>query len=151
MSIKLDPNSVVDKKFLGIPYELGKRGFDGADCIGVAILWLADQGIQYEYDDSQGPVMAHWWEHNPKRFLDAFLSLGSIIRWPELKKYDCLLLLGDEVSSYPSCMGIMVDDRHFLTSLKDGGSFVSMLSLDWKQKFWSAIRLRKIEESISAR
>lgn len=146
MSIKFNPQSLIDKKFLGIPYKLGAKTFDQADCIGVAILWLKEQGIDYQYDDKQGPVMAHWWEHKPRRFLDAFLTIGNIVKFSELRKYDCILLLGDEQSSFPSCVGIMIDDRHFLTSLESRGSFIDMMSMYWKSKFWSAVRLHRVSE-----
>ncbi len=138
--------SLIDPKFLGIPYKLGGKDCEGADCIGIAILWLREQGVEFDYDDGMGPVMAHWWEHNPRRFLEAFLSLGGILHWPELRKFDCVLLLGDEVSSYPSCLGIMVDNRHLLLSFEKQGSHVSMLNKHWKERFWGAIRLHKVME-----
>lgn len=144
MSIKIDPDMLVDPKFLNIPYVLGGREFSGADCIGVAILWLREQGIEYDYDDRQGPVLAHWWEHNPRRFLDAMLAIGEIVRLPDIRRLDCLLFtLGDEGSTFPSCLGVMVDDRHFLVSTRDRGSFVQMINVFWRQKFFTAVRLRK--------
>lgn len=146
MSIKIDPNTFIDPKFIGIPYLLYGKDFGGADCIGAAILYMRSLGIEYEYDDGMGPVMAHWWEHAPKRFLDAFLGQGSIVKFSNLKKHDCLLLFGDEQSTFPSCVGIMVDDRHFLMSLPERGSFVTMLNSFWKEKTFSAIRLHKITE-----
>ncbi len=146
MSVKIDPNTLIDPKFIRIPYVLGGKDFSGADCIGVAILYMRSIGIDYEYDDGMGPIMSHWWEHNPRRFLDAFLSMGTIVRFPQLKKHDCLLLFGAEQSTFPSCVGIMVDDRHFLMAMPERGSFVSMLNLHWKNKMFSAIRLHKITE-----
>lgn len=145
--MRIDPNSLVDKKFIGIPYKLGGKGFDGTDCIGVALLWLWEQGINYEYDDGLGPIMAHWWEKNPRRFLDAFLAQGINVRWPDIRKYDCLLLMDENgLSTLPSCMGVMVDDRHMLVSFEEEGSFVTMLSLHWKNRYFGAIRLHKVLE-----
>ena len=141
-----NPSINYDKKFIGIPYALGGKSFGGADCVGVAILWLKEQGVNLEYDDGMGPVMAHWWEHNPRRFVDAFHQLGNQVKFSELKKYDCLLLIGNEQVLFPSCLGIMVDDRHFLVSMKETGSFVTMLDLHWKSMFWAGIRLHKITE-----
>lgn len=147
MSIKPDPNSLIDKKFIGIPYVLGGREFTGADCIGTAILWLREQGFDYEYDDKQGPVLAHWWEHSPRRFIDAMQQLGSFTRLQELRKYDCLLFtIGDEGATFPSCLGVMIDDRHFLVALKERGSFVQMMDSFWRGKFFAAIRLHKVRE-----
>lgn len=138
--------SVIDPKYLGVPYVLFGKTLAGADCIGMAIMWLAEQGIQEVYDDNTGPMMAHWWENNPRRFLDAFLARGSVVRFQQLKKYDCLLLIGDEQGTFPSCLGIMIDDRHFLTATLKRGSFVAMLDEHWKGKFWSGIRLKSVIE-----
>ena len=149
--LKMDPNTLVDPKFIGIPYALGKSSLEGADCIGLLIMWVRETfGIEYEYDDKQGAVMENWWERNPRRFLDAFLQLGDIVHFHDLKKYDVLMLFGTEQSSYPSCLGIMVDDRHFLMMLEGRGSFVEKLNLYWKSKFFGAIRLHKIKEATGA-
>lgn len=150
MSIKIDPTTLVDPQFIGIPYVLGGKEFTGADCIGVALLYMKSIGVEYEYDDGMGPVMAHWWEHNPRRFVDAFLAQGKLVRFTQLKKYDCLLLFGAEQSTFPSCVGIMVDDRHFLMAIPERGSFVAQLDLFWKNKIFSAIRLHKITEKFGA-
>ena|SRR3990167_10891404 len=143
---KIDPNSLVDPKFIGIPYVLSGKTFEGSDCIGACLLWLKDQGVEYEYDDGMGPIMNHWWEHNPKRFINAFLMAGNIVRFSQLKKYDCVLLLGAEISTFPSCVGVMVDDRHFLMSIPGRGSFVQMMNQFWKLKTVSSIRLHKVIE-----
>lgn len=142
--VKTETNSLIDPKFIGIPYKFKGREFEGADCIGLMILWFREQGIEYEYDDGQGPVMAHWWEHNPRRFLDAYLALGKIVHFQDVKKNDVLLLLGDDLSCFPSCLGVMVDNRHMLVSFEEKGSFVTMLNSHWKKRFFGAIRLHKV-------
>lgn len=147
MSMKIDPSTLVDPKFIGIPYALAGKKFDGADCIGICILWLEEQGLHYEYDDRHGPVLQHWWENNPRRFVNAMNELGTIIKFPELKKYDVILFFGDEpVNRFPTMLGVMVDDRHFLTCTEDRGSAVYMLSLTWKNKFFGCLRLHKAVE-----
>lgn len=146
MSTKINPDALVPAKFLGIPYKLHSKTFEESDCIGLAILWLKEHGLEYEYDDQKGPIMAHWWETQPRRFLDAFLEMGSVVKLSELRKFDCLLLMGEESNTFPSCVGIMVDDRHFMCSLPSRGSFIAMLNMHWKQRFWSAIRLHKVVE-----
>lgn len=148
--IKIDPNALVDPKFIGIPYKLSGKSFEGADCIGAALLWLEDQGVKYEYDDGLGPVMKHWWQTHPRRFLDAFLAQGINVHWPDIKKYDCLLFFGAEQSSLPSCLGIMVDDRHFMIASEERGTFIDILSIEWKRKFWGSIRLHKVVEKFGS-
>lgn len=140
--IRSDPNLLVDPRFVGIPYKIGGKSVAGADCIGVAVMWLETQGIHHEYDDGMGPVMEHWWEHNPQRFAEAMLKIGTMIRLSEVRKYDCLMfVLGNEGNVFPSCLGVMVDDRHFLVSTHERGSFVAMVDTFWKSKFWGAIRI----------
>ena len=39
---EIEPNSLVDPKFIGVPYKLNGRTFEGSDCIGLAILWLKE-------------------------------------------------------------------------------------------------------------
>ena len=142
--IRIDPNALVNPKFLNIPYILGGREFTGADCIGVAILWLRDHGFEYKYDDGQGAVLAHWWEHKPRRFIDAMQQLGEFVRLQEIRKFDCLMfVLGNEGVTFPSCLGVMVDDRHFLISTENRGSFVQMMDSFWRGKFFAAVRLRE--------
>lgn len=137
---------LVDSGLLGIPYKLGGKDRSGIDCIGVTVLWLKSQGIDFEYDDRQGPVLANWWERNPRRFMDAILEIGTIVRFNELRKFDCLMLIGNEQAVFPSCLGVMVDDRHMLTATEERGTFVEMLNLYWKSRFWGAVRLRKVVE-----
>lgn len=150
MSIKIDPTTLIDNKFLGIPYKLGGRDLDGADCVGMAIMWFEQFDIKYDYDDGMGPVMAHWWVNAPRRFLDAFMQLGSIVKFQYLKKFDCLLLFGDEQATFPSCLAVMIDDRHFLLSTPERGSFVHILDVYWKNKMFSAIRLNEIIKKFGA-
>lgn len=147
MSVKISPEKLIDKKFLGIPYKLHSKTYEECDCIGLAILFLREHGLEYEYDDNKGPVMARWWETHPRRFLDAFLAMGNVVKWPELQKFDCMLLMGEEEgATFPSCVGLMIDDRHFIGSLPSRGSFISELNVYWKSRFWSAIRLHKVAE-----
>lgn len=150
MSIKIDPTTLVDPKLLGIPYKLHAKTWEESDCIGIAILFMREHGLEYEYDDNKGPIMAKWWETHPRRFLDAFLEMGVVVKFPDLKKFDCLLLMGEEQNTFPSCVGIMVDDRHFMCSLPGRGSFVDQLNMYWKSRFWSAIRLHKVTEKFGA-
>lgn len=139
---------LIDESLLGIPYLLGGRTREGADCIGTVILWLETQGIHYKYDDSQGPVLRNWWAKSPRRFLDAMLKLGTIVDFRDVRKFDCLMfVLGNEGNTFPSCIGIMVDERHMITSTEERGSFVEMLNIEWKKRFFGAIRLRKIVEA----
>lgn len=146
MSIRIDPGTLVDPKFLGIPYKLFGETFESCDCIGLAILWFREFGIEYEYEDYKGALNTHWYETSPARLLNAFLTLGDVVHFQDLKKHDCLLLFGNEQCLYPSCIGVMVDDRHFLTTEDGRGSFVAMLNKEWRERFWSAIRMRKVAD-----
>ncbi len=146
--IQIEPNSLVDKKFIDIPYKIGKKEFDGCDCVGLLILYLQEHGVNYEYDDKMGPVLEHWWESNPRRFLNALAQEGELIQFSDVKKFDCLLFFGEEsVNRFPTCLGVMVDARHFLIATEKKGSHVTMLNKFWKGRFWGAIRLRKVMEA----
>lgn len=147
MSVKLDPNSFVDPKFIGIPFKLGGKSFKGSDCVGTVILWLKEQGIDYEYDDGLGPILAHWWATSPTRFMNAMLERGRVLIFPELKKFDLLMMFQDEeINKYPGMLGVMVEDRFFLTNTEDRGSRVYMLNEYWKRRCYGGLRLHKVVE-----
>lgn len=147
MSIALDPNNLVDQKFLNIPYVLGKKTLEGCDCIGLCLMYLAENGIDFKYDDKMGPIYEHWWENNPFRLVNAVSEYGTAIYYTLAKKLDLMLFFGEEqVNRFPMCMGVMIDDRHFLMALPDRGSFVQMFNKVWRGKLWGTIRLHKVVE-----
>ena len=147
ISSRVEPNTLVDKKFIGIPYVHQGKSFEGADCIGLAVLFLREQGVEVDYDDGNGRVMRNWWQKNPRRFMDAMLSMGSVVSLPQARRLDCLMFIfGNEGNTFPSCLGIMVDDRHFLISTEERGSHVQMMSSFWKEKYSGAVRLHKVVE-----
>lgn len=150
MSLRTDPNILVDKKFIGIPYKFhGTKPETGMDCIGLMILYVKETfGIEMKYDDNRGPIMENWYVDSPGRFVDAFMNHGRALNWASLRKNDVPLFYGETVvNRYPTCLGIMIDDRHFLTTMEDRGSFVSILNEHWKRIFWGGIRLHKFVEA----
>lgn len=134
---------LVDPSLIGIPYKLGSKTKKECDCVGVVTMWLRSEGFDVSYEDGKGPITTDWWEKSPRRFLEALLKVGSIVRFPELQKYDCLLLFGNAQCVYPSSLAVMVDDRHILTATEARGSYVEMLSQTVKDRFWGAIRLKR--------
>lgn len=146
--IKIDSSILVKPKFLGIPHVMGKAAFDGCDCVGLPILYLAEFGIKYKYDKNQRASLLHWWKNDPRRFVDWLMQWGNIIRFADINKFDILMFFTDEhVNQFPAALGTMVDDRHFLTTKHERGSFVQMMDMDWKNRFWGAMRLHKVVEA----
>ena len=131
---------MVDETLIGIPHKLGAKSLKESDCVGVVTMWLRSEGFDVKYEDGKGPITTDWWERSPRRFLEALLKVGNVVRFSELQKYDCLLLFGNEQCLFPSALAVMVDDRHILTSTDARGSFVEMLSQYWKDRFWGAVR-----------
>ena len=140
MSFKIDP------KFLNIPYKFGGRGLDGADCVGLLILWFKEQGIDYEYQDKQGAIHMNWYKNNPRRLVESILEYGSLIRFSDLEKNDLLMITNNGNETIPICLGVMVGGRHILTTNDKENSFVSMLDMVWRERFWGGIRLTKVLE-----
>lgn len=137
----------IDKRFLDIPYKFGGRDFDGADCVGLAILWFKQIGIDYEYRDKDGPIHINWYKNHPRRLVEAITQYGSLIRFSDLKKNDLLLVTNNSDESIPICVCIMADDRHILTINDKRNSFVEMLDLEWKSRFWGGLHLFKVAEA----
>ena len=147
--IRIDPNSLIDPKFVGVPYVHGGKTFEGTDCIGISILWLKEQGFNFKYDDGQGPALKHWWEHNPWRLRNAISKYGIMVPFSQLQKYDCLMFFLDETSNkFPSCIGIMIDERHFITSLENSGSRVYMINKSWRKRYFGTIRFHQVTEKM---
>lgn len=153
--MRYDSNQLIDRKFIGIPYIQFKKttddlGFGGTNCIGICILWMKDQGFDYKFDDGKGASMRHWWAHSPRRFADALFKFGNTVRFNELSRYDVLLFFSDkdDTTRFPTHMGIMVDGRNYLTASQEKGSYVKMLDMTDKKKFFGAIRLHKVVEKL---
>ncbi len=145
--IKLDTEQIINKKFIDIPYKLGGKSTDGADCMGVVLLWYREQGIVFDYDESIANKMNIFWERRPAEFLSLVYSFSSFIPFQEIKKYDFLLFFGNERGeTFPSLTAAMVDDRYLLTSTKEKGSFIEILNVDWKSKFFRALRLDSVSK-----
>ena len=138
---------MIDPIFLNIPYKFGGRQFDGADCIGLLILWFKEQGIEYEYKDNEGMIHINWYKNHPRRLVEAMSQYGQLIRFSDLRKNDVLLLTNNSDESIPICLAVMVDDRHILTTNDKQNSFVQMLNLEWKERFWGGLHLFKVSEA----
>lgn len=144
MSVRIDPRASVDSRFLDIPYELGRSDFGAADCMGIVVLYLREHGFHYEYSNEMANTYKHWWEHTPRRFMDYIVRQGDMVRFSEVAKFDVLFFLeSGGIGSFPSHPGVMVDDRHLLTSYDRIKSQVLMLDISWKSRFWGAVRPRK--------
>ena len=155
MSYKVDGSKLVPPRFMGIPYKLGGRSFDGADCVGVAMLYLKEHGLDYSGEDLnllERATLEGWYERNPRRFVDRVLQLGKPVPFAEVRRFDLLLFFSpDGVSKFPTGMGIMVDPRHFLGCVRPGEeSRVEMLNVIWKSMLWGCLRLhRAVDEGLS--
>lgn len=134
------------EKFLNIPYKFGGRGFDGADCVGLLILWFKEQGIHYQYRDKDGPIHMNWYKNHPRRLVEAITQYGVLCRFSDLTKNDVLLITNNGDESIPICLAVMVDERHILTTNDKQNSFVEMLNLEWKARFWGGLKLTKVTE-----
>ena len=60
--IQIDTENIVDRKFIGVPYKFGGKSFDGADCMGLILLWYMEQGIEFDYDEKTARNMKVFWE-----------------------------------------------------------------------------------------
>ena len=145
MSIQINPNSLVDSKFLGIPYKAGSD-FNGCDCMGIIALYLREHGINTDYDISKFDAYKHQWENHPRRFMDLIYQYGNMVRFSELKKFDVVFFLENgSIGNFPSYPGIMVDAGSFLTSYDKVSSYVLNLDITWRNRFWGALRLKGID------
>lgn len=141
--IKLDAEKT-HSKFIGIPYQSGGQSFLGADCMGIILLWYKEQGIVFDYDERTARNMKVFWERRPAEFMTLVSSFGSFISFQEIQKYDFLLFFGDgKDDTFPTFPAVMVDDRHFLSDMDKTKSRITMLDIEWKKRFWGAIKINK--------
>lgn len=138
---------VIEKKFIDIPYKLGGRSFENADCMGIVILWYMEQGIEFEYNDSIANKMNSFWITRPAEFLSLISTFGEFIPFNQITKYDFLLFYHEKREAvFPTFPAVMVDDRHFLSNFDKTVSRITMIDMDWKQRFWGAIKIKKAVE-----
>ena len=144
--IKINPDTIIENRFLGIPFKYGGKDFKGADCVGTCILWLRSHGFDYKYDDGKGKVLEHWFESAPSRFVDAVNKYGRLIHFHDLRKFDIILFFAHaSVTRFPTGMGVMVDDRHYLSNELGKMSFVRMLDKDARAICFGGLRLHKVD------
>jgi len=102
-------------QYLGVPYVRHGRTMDGADCVGIVLIVLADNGInaaateQYTRAHRDMKAFADFWEKSATvQPLDvvAFENRDGIVNH----------------------IGVMIDDTHFLHSTLNAGVVISALS-----------------------
>ena len=152
MSIAIDPTTMVPPAFLGIPWkQFGTMRDGGMDCIGLAITWFREQyGIEYPYDDGQGPLRGLWHQRTPRRFIDALLEIGRpVVRFGELRTHDLVVVFNVALAvKVPTGMGVVVGDGRFVLTVDEARtSYVAMLDEAWKARWWGGIRLTKVVEA----
>lgn len=147
MSVQIKPN--IDSKFINIPFVKDGRSLEGTDCLGLVYLWYAYHGVMFEEArDTGSEAASFWWAQDPKRYIEGMNQYGRTLAFFELRRHDMILFFDPAInSSMPIEAGIMVDDRHFLWTRRDGVSETQMLNALFKNKFWGGLRLHKVVEA----
>lgn len=162
MSITPDWNKLVPQEFIGVPFlRLGRSLTEGADCIGIAWLYLKAHGV--EVPDTDGmPIPRDWKKNDAERMLREMLKMGDLAPMSNLKKFDIVLfVLSDRRSRMPDHLAVMVSDSCFLHILEPrdgyedgepgcvyGRSRVDQIDQFWKERLAGAIRLTKVRSMI---
>ena len=144
MSIKINPTDIIDNRFVGVPYKLNGKNFDGSDCMNLILLWYKENGITFDYDQRDANDFKKSWLKSPGSFTEMVLKYGRVVVFHELKKFDFILFFSSEDTIFPNWPAVMVDDRHFLINCDKTKSSVHILDMEWKNKFWGGIRPRQV-------
>lgn len=144
MSGNLNANGLVDPKFIGIPYRLKGRRFDGADCIGLVILWFQEHGYDVGNSGSE-PYAAHWTDEDPQLYLKKLMEYGDFVDFRQMQPNDVVMILNhdpdrEKDSKRVDSIGVVVDGGHFLATTKEKGSQVGTFTVANLRYFVGAIR-----------
>lgn len=140
------------EKYLGIPYRLGGRGFDGADCIG--LIWLyyrTEHGITLP--DSDGKPLDEAWRKDPqarRRYAQGITQGAqkaglSDISWGALEDGDILAFCKrpseDKTDENIAYLGIHIGHRRMLTITENvATTHIVRLTEAWKDRFVKGFR-----------
>lgn len=151
MSTQIDPDSLVDPKFIGIPYVLNGRSFKGADCIGLVLLWFEDEGYRIGEVGDGKPIAEGWSDEDPQRYLKALLEYGEYVDFRHVQRNDVVMILNQDPDPEKDArrvdsIAVVIDPGHFLATTKDKGSRVGTFTIPNLRYFIGAIRPRFDEE-----
>ncbi len=144
MSIRIDPDSLVSKEFIGIPYVPKGRGFEGCDCIGLVILWFTEHG--YDLSDAGSEHYGQGWsDEDPQRYLKTLLDYGEFVDFRQVQPNDVLMILNHDEdprkdSKYVDSIAVVIDPGHFLVTTREQGSRVGTFIVQSLRYFVGAIR-----------
>ncbi len=145
MSVRVDPDSLVDPGFVGIPYRHNGRSFDGTDCIGLVILWFEERGYRIGQDSDGRPIGEDWSDEDPQRYMRALMEYGEYVDFRQSQPGDVVLILNqdpdpDRDARFVASTGVVIDPGHFLVTTKEKGSRVATFSMHNLRYFVGAIR-----------
>ncbi len=123
-------------KYIGIPYKLNGRDFNGTDCLGLVWLYLNDQGISFPEGDGL-PIDDSWQESAETRFIEGLDAVAKIVTEPQ--KNDIVLIHCFKQSAH---IGVMLDNQHILHAPDESGSQINLLSNYGKHRILGFWRLR---------
>ena len=149
MSIQIDANSLVDKKFVGLPWERLGRTEKGVDCIGIVWLYLKANGI--DVPDTDGlPIPKDWKKQDAERMLKGVLKYGDMTTLNRVEKFDIVLFsLSNMTRKMPDHIAVMVSHSHFLHITEYGVSQVQGMDMFWRERLVGAVRLHKARSLVS--
>ncbi len=123
-------------KYIGIPYKLNGRDFDGTDCLGLVWLYLRDQDISIP-DGDELPIDETWQENAETRFIEGLDSVAERVETP--RENDIVLIHCYKQSAH---IGVMLDSQTILHSPDASGSQCNLLSNYGKHRILGFWRLR---------
>ena len=123
-------------KYIGIPYKLNGRDFNGTDCLGLVWMYLRDQGISIPDGDNL-PIDETWQESAETRFIKGLDAIAERVEAP--RENDIVLIHCYKQSAH---IGVMLDSQYVLHSPDESGSQINLLSNYGKHRILGFWRLR---------
>ena len=132
-----------NSKWIGIPYKLGGRDFNGCDCVGLPYLFLKENNFdvpEYEPKKTLTPEIIRHFDSEMRKqekwakiFIDLKeLKIGDILCFSLTRK--------SKVNHLAVYMGV---GRFLHIINKSSGSVLGVLTRDWKNRFKFAVRLKE--------
>lgn len=127
---------MMDDKFIGIPFEHNGRDFESIDCIGLAWLYLKEQGIDFDIKDDKR-IVKKWYLEDARRLLKGVEERTNSIIYQDRKPNDIVLF---EFEGIVSHIGVLVTKNKFLHIFENRKSGISDIT-KWKNKLVGIYRV----------
>lgn len=129
-------------KYLKIPYKWDGRGWDGVDCLGIMILWYAEELGIHLLDYKHGTVNNQQVAENNLLLKNACNEF-EIIKPSQIKRHDIVLIKSK--SNIPNHLGICLGNGKFIHAMDKVGVSIGRIA-SWRKYVHGYYRYKGLDK-----